>query len=59
MTDEHFWHVYFTLVKKYLPEKAFSWTDQDTLPTFAGAPAWHAGFLTCCGALCLLGYTDP
>ncbi|GAB4822589.1 hypothetical protein N2152v2_009635 [Parachlorella kessleri] len=37
MTDEHFWHVYFTLVKKYLPDKAYNWTEQDTLPTFAGS----------------------
>lgn len=34
MTDEHFWHVYFTLARKYLPEKAFSWTATDVLPSF-------------------------
>lgn len=38
MTDEHFWHVYFTLVRKYLPDKAFSWGEQDVLPFPAGAP---------------------
>lgn len=42
MTDEHFWHVYFTLVKKYLPEKAFTFSpDQDTLPAFSAAPGAH------------------
>ncbi|KAI3429723.1 hypothetical protein D9Q98_010039 [Chlorella vulgaris] len=34
MTDEHFWHVYFTLARKYLPDKAFSWSATDVLPSF-------------------------
>lgn len=32
MTDERFWHVYFTLVAKYLPEKAYNWVEGDLLP---------------------------
>lgn len=36
MTDEHFWHVYFTIVKKYLPDTAYHWSEQDVLPSWAG-----------------------
>lgn len=25
MTDEHFWHVYFSLMKPHLPVEAYSW----------------------------------
>lgn len=39
MADEHFWHVYFTLARKHLPDAAFSWAPGEPLP-FAGG---HAG----------------
>ena len=42
MTDEHFWHVYFTLARKNLPDRAYSWTASDVLPSFGGAAAWLA-----------------
>ena len=37
MTDEHFWHVYFTLARKHLPEAAYSWGPDNPLPSFEGA----------------------
>lgn len=37
MSDEHFWHVYFTLARKHLPEAAYSWGPDDPLPSFEGA----------------------
>lgn len=50
MTDEHFWHVYFTLARKHLPDAAYSWGPEDLLPTFEGARlarlggvAWQGG----------------
>ena len=47
MSDEHFWHVYFTLVRKHLPERAFTWTSSDDLPDFTGAAAgWGGWFLS-------------
>ena len=39
MGDERFWHVYFTLARKYLPEAAFSWAPGDALPSFGPAGA--------------------
>ncbi|KAL4450215.1 hypothetical protein ABPG77_010884 [Micractinium sp. CCAP 211/92] len=36
MADEHFWHVYFTLARKYLPDAAFSWAPGEPLPFAAG-----------------------
>ncbi|KAL4421629.1 hypothetical protein ABPG75_010920 [Micractinium tetrahymenae] len=42
MTDEHFWHVYFTLARKYLPDAAFSWTPGQPL-LFADKAAAAAG----------------
>jgi hypothetical protein len=44
MTDEHFWHVYFTLARKYLPDKAFSWAPGDTLPSFGTSEASEESF---------------
>lgn len=37
MTDNHFWHVYFSIVKSHLPDVAFSW-GQETLPVFDTTP---------------------
>jgi hypothetical protein len=36
MTDERFWHIYFTLVRKYLPDRAYSWAEGDALPVKPG-----------------------
>lgn len=44
MTDEHFWHVYFTLARKHLPDKAFSWAPGDTLPSFGASEANEESF---------------
>jgi len=32
MKDARFWHIYFTLIKKYLPEEAYTWKSGDDLP---------------------------
>lgn len=32
MTDARFWHIYFTLTRKYLPDEAFHWVEGDPLP---------------------------
>lgn len=37
MTDEHFWHVYFTLSRRHLPEAAFDWKEGDA-PPYAAPP---------------------
>lgn len=37
MTDNRFWHVYFSIVKAHLPDVAFSW-GQETLPVFDTTP---------------------
>lgn len=47
MTDEHFWHVYFTLARKYLPEAAYSWGPGDALPSFGGALGGSVGVGRC------------
>lgn len=35
VTDEVFWHIYFTLVRKHLPDKAYNWGPDDVLPRSA------------------------
>jgi BSD domain len=42
MDDERFWAVYFSLVRKQLPDKAYSWPEGEELP-FAAAAAACAG----------------
>lgn len=32
MTDARFWHIYFTLIMKYLPDEAYTWKSGDKLP---------------------------
>lgn len=32
MTDEQFWHTYFSLTRDGLPAKAFDWGPDDVLP---------------------------
>ncbi|PSC74256.1 BSD domain containing [Micractinium conductrix] len=32
MTDEHFWHVYYTMARKCLPDAAYSWAAGAALP---------------------------
>lgn len=39
MTDEHFWHVYFSLTRQHLPDVAYTWSPGDKLPIWKSEAA--------------------
>lgn len=46
LTDELFWHIYFTLVRKHLPDRAFTWGPDDVLPPMSSLDEHaNAGFM--------------